>query len=125
MSRSSLFARAACTRTFTSAITGERVTIRKLTTGETAALHRDYLTHPGREHDALRFVVSRAVVKPDGSRVFTDQDAAALLNVEIDVVAELAAEIATFSGLIVRPPPSLDASPTAATGPTPTHCSTS
>jgi hypothetical protein len=77
---------------------GRTVTARKLTQAEVETIKRKYATEAA-ALEGFRFIVSRCVVNDEGQRVFKDEDHAKLLEVDFDVVQQIASEVVEFSGL--------------------------
>lgn len=74
------------------------VKARKLTAAEVETIRKSY----GSDDKALagfRFIVTRCVVDDDGDRLFKDEDADKLREVDFDVVNAIASAIVEFSGI--------------------------
>jgi len=77
---------------------GTAAAVRKLSQGEVEK-SRQIAKDKG-DFAAARYIVCRATVNDDGSRVFADADEAELANADHEAMEAIALQVVTFTGLV-------------------------
>lgn len=79
---------------------GHKVRARKLTQAEVETIRKRYATDE-KALEGFRYIVSRCVVDEDGKRLFTDDDAARLADIDFETIESIAMRVMQFSGMRV------------------------